>query len=292
MEAQAPQSNYVAERQPSAAANLGDTSSLRIAGFGACMISGYPHAGGGLFETGCRLIEQGLLRPVQSKIVSLGGFPVPRAEKHLRRNVFDFNPHYIVLQFGATDAQCPIRPKNRPDRPRNPPKETSSQSNSVLANAETQNRLRTVLKFLLWETTHDQPYNLLSPLRWEIASVLGVIQKIEPITPLSIFIAAIERIVDDCLSAGMIPVVLSPFIFGSRYTTRNAVLYTNALHELYSRTKGMVFIDCIRVLATFRKSMILMNDGFHLSAAAHNLIGEAIGQSIIADIRPKLLMAA
>ena len=52
---------------------------LRIAGFGACMISGYPHQGGGLFEVGCAAIEKSLLHPVQSIFVSLGGFPAPRA---------------------------------------------------------------------------------------------------------------------------------------------------------------------------------------------------------------------
>src|SRR5262245_27304191 len=91
-----------------------DVSSLRIAAFGACMISGYPHKSAGFFEVACRSIEKRLLRPVQSKTVSLGGFPAPRAEKYLRKKVFDFNPHYIVLQCGATDAQCPIRQTSRP----------------------------------------------------------------------------------------------------------------------------------------------------------------------------------
>jgi hypothetical protein len=60
---------------------------LRIAGFGACMITGYPHKGGGLFEIACGLIEKGLSRPVESTIVSLGGFPAPRAEKYLKHKI-------------------------------------------------------------------------------------------------------------------------------------------------------------------------------------------------------------
>ena len=250
------------------------------------MISGYPHEGGrGFFEIACRSIERHMSRTVQSKNVSLGGFPVPRAEKHLRSKVFDFNPHYIILQFGATDAQCPIRRRSRPT-------DHTSQPNAVLGKPATQNRRNSNMFDGWWETTHDQPYTLLSPFRWEVASTIGFLRKIKPITPLSTYITAMEHMVDDCMSAHITPVVLSPFVFGSRYTMRNAILYRNELHELYSRVKGMVFIDCIRVLATFRRSMILMNDGFHLSAAAHNLIGEAIGQSIIADIRIKILMAA
>src|SRR5579872_6260303 len=89
--------------------------SLKIAGFGACMITGYPHEGGGLFETACGLVEKRLSRPVQSTVVSLGGFPAPRAAKYLRKKLFNFNPQYVVIQLGATDAQCPIRAGSRPN---------------------------------------------------------------------------------------------------------------------------------------------------------------------------------
>jgi hypothetical protein len=87
---------------------------LRIAGFGACMITGYPHEGAGLFEVACGVVEESLSRPVQSTIASLGGFPAPRAEKYLKKKLFDFDPQYIVIQLGATDAQCPIRAGSRP----------------------------------------------------------------------------------------------------------------------------------------------------------------------------------
>jgi hypothetical protein len=75
------------------------------------MITGYPHKGAGLFEVACGVVEKRISRPVQSTIVSLGVFPAPRAENYLKKKVFGFNPQYqyIVIQFGATDAQCPIR---------------------------------------------------------------------------------------------------------------------------------------------------------------------------------------
>lgn len=225
------------------------------------MISGYPHEGVGLFETACGLVEKRLSRPVQSDIVSLGGFPAPRAEKYLKSKVFDFSPQYIVFQFGATDAQCPIRAGSRPtdqhSKPNAAPRATSY---------------------------HGRPATAFSTLRWQMASLIGHLRKIEPITPLTIYIAAIERMVDDCRSVGATPVVLSPFIYGSRYTTSKAVSYVNALHELHSRAQDMIFLDCVSLLANFPKSIILQNDGFHLSAVGHNLVGEAIGQAIVEDI--------
>jgi hypothetical protein len=240
---------------------------LRIAGFGACMISGYPHKGGGLFEVACSFVEKTLSRAVQPTIVTLGGFPAPRGEKHLKKKVFGFNPHYIVIQFGATDAQCPVRAASR---------RTDRCSKPV-------GRLRpsSALSY------HSQPATVLSRLRWEIASLIGYLRKIEPITPLSLYVAAIERMVDDCLSAGITPVVLSPFVYGSRYTMRNAIPYTDALNELHSRAQDMIFVNCCRLFGNLPKSMILMHDGFHLSRMAHNVLGETIGQEIVADIWTK-----
>jgi lysophospholipase L1-like esterase len=237
------------------------------------MITGYPHEGAGLFDVACRLVEKRLSRPVQSTIVCLGGFPAPRAEKYLKKMVFDFNPQYIVIQFGATDAQCPIRAGSRPT---NRCSELSTDGNSESS---------VVLRTKRTTSYHGQPATALSHLRWQLAALIGHLRKIEPITPLSSYIPAIERMVDDCRSAGIKPLVLSPFVYGSRYTMRKAIPYVDALHGLYSRAQDMIFVDCVRLLADFPKSRILQHDGFHLSATGQNIVGEAIGQAIVEDIR-------
>jgi lysophospholipase L1-like esterase len=237
--------------------NSNYVASLRIAGFGACMISGYPHQSGGLFKAACGAVEDLLERPVQSKIVSLGGFPAPRAANYLKRKLFSFDPDYIVIQFGATDAKCPIRPRNH--------------SSDVRAKSVNDNHQATALSFL----------------RWEIASVLGFILRPQPVTALSGYVAAIKTMVDDCISTRITPIVLSPFVFGSRYATRNAVLYADALRELQSDNGKHIFVDCNRLLTKFPRAMVLLKDGFHLSVAAHTLIGQAIGEVIVADVRAK-----
>jgi len=230
------------------------------------MITGYPHEGAGMFEVACRLVEKRLERTVQSTVVSLGGFPAPRAEKYLRQKVFAFDPQYIVIQFGATDAQCPIRARSRPTSTR------EANSNSSPGAAERP------------ASYHGQSATALSTLRWQLASILGHLRKIEPITPLSLYIAAIERLVDDCRTAGIKPVVLSPFVYGSRYTTRKSIPYVDALYELAAKAQDLIFIDCVRLLVEFPKSRILQHDGFHLSQLGQNLVGEAIGQAIVDDI--------
>jgi hypothetical protein len=226
------------------------------------MITGYPHEGAAMFEVACGLVEKRLSRPVQSAIVSLGGFPAPRAANHLKSKVFDFNPNYVVLQFGPTDAQCPIRKRNRTDRG------LKSSSDDLGA------------------SYHSQPATPLSPLRWELISLIGYLWKIDPITPLSSYIAAIGAMVDDCRSAGITPVVLSPFVYGSRYTMRNAISYTNSLRERLRAGDG-ILVDCVAALAKFPKSSILQHDGFHLSFAGHNVVGEAIAQAIVLDAKKR-----
>ena len=237
------------------------------------MITGYPHEGAGMFEIACELVEKRLSRPVQSTIVSLGGFPAPRAEKYLKK-VFDFNPQYIVIQFGATDAQCPIRARSRPN---NRCSELSNDGNSESSAALRTKRTTSYFDY------RDQPTTALSHLRWQLSALIGHLRKIEPVTPLSSYIASIERMVVECLSAGIKPVVLSPFVYGSRYTMRNAISYTNALHERLRAGDG-ILVDCVAALAKFPKSSILQHDGFHLSRAGHDLIGEAIAQAIVTDV--------
>jgi hypothetical protein len=246
-----------------------DVSALRIGGVGACMITGYPHESAGMFELACGLIERSLSRAVQSKIVSLGGFPAPCAEKYLKKRLFDFDSEYVIIQFGATDAQCPIRAGSRPTA--HSSSHGASKAIAVVAQST--------------GSYHGKPATSFSSLRWELASVIGQLRQIEPITPLSSYIAAIERMVGDCLSARSKPVVLSPFVYGSRYTSRKARPYVDALRELSSRTPGMIFVDCFSLLSALPKVRILQHDGFHLSRLGQDMIGEAIGKAIIEDVQ-------
>jgi hypothetical protein len=245
------------------------SSELRIAGFGDCMVSGYPHNAGGLFETACKLIQRELSRPIQSTIVSLGGYSAPRAEKYLKSRVLDFNPNYVVIQFGSIDAQCPIREVNRP---------------GPAARRKVSNSKRKEDDYSAAYSYHSKRPVIFSPLRWEIAAAIGYLRKIEPITPLPLYVAAIARMAAACSVVGAIPVVLSPFVYGSRYTMEKAIAYASALRNL-ARAQDMMFIDCISLLRSQPRSRILQYDGFHLSPLGHEVVGQAIAQTIVAQKR-------
>ena len=226
------------------------------------MIGGYPHDAGGMLDVACASIEKRLSRPVRSMVVSLGGFPAPRAEKHLKRKVLDFNPHYVVIQFASTDAQCPVRKSSRPKSTNDGPTGLSKPSSS-------------------WDSSyHLRTATVVSSLRWKLASLIGWVQGLDPITPLPLHLAAIERMIGECKEAGATPIVLSPFVYGSRYTTRSAANYTNSLDDL-ARARGFRFVDCMQELSSRAKREILQHDGFHLSRIGQRIIGQAIANSIV-----------
>lgn len=228
------------------------------------MISGYPHQGVGLFDVACSIVGECASRPIQSIVVSLGGFGAPRAQKYLGKRILPFRPHYVVLQFGSTDAQCPVRDSNRTDRPKSGGLSASQSSETARA-------------------TFAQASNL-SYFRWELASLIGAVRKLEPITPINSYRDAMATLVKDCKAAGVTPVVLSPFIYGSRYTARKAVSYVSALREIHSKEANMLLIDCMQLLGSYPKKLILQDDGFHLSPFAHGLIGRRVGEAILADL--------
>ncbi len=242
------------------ACELGN-SNLKIAGFGACMISGYPHKAGGLFEIACASVEKRLGRPVISKLVSLDGFTAPRAEKHLPRAMRGFGPDYIVIQFGSSDAYCPA--------PRVRRKSTSRGLVSSTRKLEL--------------AYHSQPSGPISLVRWEIVSLIGYLLKIDPETALPEYVAVIERMATLCISQMATPIILSPFVFGSRYSTKSAIFFTGELRTRLSRLRSVLLLDCVSVLGAFARTSVLQRDGIHLSQLGHRVVGEAIAATIASD---------
>ena len=244
-----------------------DIARLKIVGFGACMINGYPHERGGMFETACELIEKELACPVTSFVVSLVSFPAPRAQKYLSSKVLACKPDYVVFQFGATDAHCPIRKRNHP---------TAQIVDGGRSRARQPSR---------YSGYDRKPTTALSRIRWELISLLGFFKRPDPITPLPLYIATIEQMMLECRGAGAVPVVLSPFVYGSRYTTRNALAYAKALRDLHVTMPDAILIDCIDLLTKVTKSRILMRDGWHLSRYGHQVIGHTIANLIVRHVR-------
>jgi hypothetical protein len=241
-----------------------DHAPLRVAGFGACMMSGYPHKNGGFFNIACTRVAEDLACSVESKIFSFGGFPAPRVEKYLEPKIIGYAPNFVIIQFASFDALCPVRRACASD--------AGSGRPARLEKADSGN-------------AQVRPANPLSWLRWELASLLGYLRRLEPITPLPVYLPVMERMIDSCIAADVMPIVLTPFVYGSRYSMRSGVTYANALRELIANKPGAILVDCIEVLRSYPKSTILQHDGFHLSQNGHAAVGLAIAQQITSHLR-------
>jgi len=64
-----------------------------------------------------------------------------------------------------------------------------------------------------------------------------------------------------------------------------ASAYTAAIGDLAAATPGMLFVDCLALLARFPASKVLVADGFHLSRFGHARVGELVAASIGARLR-------
>jgi lysophospholipase L1-like esterase len=124
---------------------------------------------------------------------------------------------------------------------------------------------------------------LISSLRWEIVSLIGHLLKIDPETALPEYVAVIERMATFCITQKATPVVLSPFVFGSRYSTRSAIAFTTELRKHLTRLRGVLLVDCVGALGAFAKLSILQSDGIHLSQLGHRVVGEAIAAAIASN---------
>lgn len=228
--------------------------SLKLLGFGACMIKGYPLDSKGFFYVAAEEVRAWTPMNVQADVLSFGGFPAHRAAKHLQSQAVPRSPDYLIIQFGSTDAACPLR-KSRvgAKRPR--------------------------------KATPAKPASLFSIWRWQLRSAVCFVAKPEPISALDVYLAAMESIVSGCIASSITPIVLSPFILGGAYSLRSAKAYTESLKEMLHKFPEAIFIDCIVVLSQLPRAKALIADGVHLSELGHRRVGLALAAAILGDLQ-------
>jgi lysophospholipase L1-like esterase len=237
---------------------------LRITGFGACMIAGYPlSAETGFLDKAVQYLRDAQELEVELEIVTMGGFPVDRAQNHFAKRVLVTRPEVVVLQFGSIDASAPL---HRGFGVRHLLKKRV-QLNQIF-NRELKVRERDRL----------QPPTPLDVIKWQLRNLGGEILCVPSITPLNRYLPAILRMVKECRAAGAVVVVLSPFVMGGGRSNRFARRYTRALEHHLPKDPGVYFLDAHRVLSRGRRADVLLRDGFHLSAPGHQRLGVALGE--------------
>ncbi|QAA34760.1 MULTISPECIES: SGNH/GDSL hydrolase family protein [Clostridium] len=237
---------------------------MKIVGFGACLIEGFPH------ESNVSFFNQ-LLDSLSSKnniydneIVSLGGFPITRAKKYLDKKVIKVKPDIVILQFGTTDVDIKIK------------KTLSRRFNLKYSSSNIDMKLRNVERL---NYSYFNRFKLL--LKSFIKHLVAKILRVEPVTNIKDYIDSMEEIITSLNSHGIKVVVLAPFIQLDYLTNVRINRYIDKLSDLLKKNNNFYLVNCNSELLKQEKSEIFIFDGIHFTEKGHSIIASKISEVLI-----------
>jgi len=220
--------------------------SLKIFGFGACMVAGYPFPQE--FSFFSRLVEElAAVRSVDAKVVSLSGFLIDRARRHLAAKVLSHHPDYVVVQFGSSDAIAELQRylRRRLGRLR---KASARKGLSAAANNPSPVRAA----------------SLAFSVRWRVKGLIARWLRVPPRTPRQVYRQSVAAIASEIIASGGKPIILTPFLFGDSYSNEFGAQYAADVENL-GRELGFAVVNSQQVLRQYPACEVLLADGFHLS---------------------------
>jgi lysophospholipase L1-like esterase len=217
------------------------------------MIAGYPFTlDRGFLHQAVQYLHHSGYHKASCEVVSLGGFSAQRARKYLDAKVLRKKPGVVVLQFGSTDAQAPLR-------------------NNWLSRRLSRSKPRVA------QVVSPLPPTGLDLLKWRLRSLASNLLRVPPITPMETYRTVVLEMVQDCRAAGSRVVVVSPFVMGGERSNRFARGYAEALARSLPQVPEVQFLNAHALLSPQPRKRMLLRDGFHLSPEAHRMLGAALG---------------
>lgn len=232
---------------------------MRIVGFGTCMIGGFPYNSNKSFFT--QLINQLKLSDYNvefSKVISLGGFPIDRAKKHLNKKVISLNPDWVIIQFGTTDVSIDVK-----------------KSLSKIFNIDTTSTISDSSRAAELINQPLQHNFFIYFLKYFFKNLLIKFFKIKPITPMDIYISSIEDIIDTLNKNNINVIILAPFIQLDNFANIRINQYIEKVNELKEKY-NFHFLNCNTELKKYKKMDIFLCDGFHLTAKGHLIVANQL----------------
>ena len=188
---------------------------LKIKAFGACMIGGFPHpAEKSFFYLAVERLQAETNHRIIPSLFTFGGFPVTRVPKHLQPRCLVEQPDIVVVQFASSDLIVPLR-RNRHQHSISSVSRTVSTANPGLADR----------------------------VKWLACGIIGDALRLGPVTPPEIYLPTMEEITRAIAAAGVTPVILSPFVFGSRRSDRLAHDCSGRLQKIIAAIPAAHFVD-------------------------------------------------
>jgi len=211
------------------------------------MIGGYPHRQeDSFFHLAIARLQAGTDHHISESLFTMGGFPITRVPKHFQARCLAARPNIVVLQFGASDLTVPLR--------RHHPQSGQPIHASVSTQAPT------------W----------LDRKKWWVRSRIGDALNRKSVTPPETYLATLTQLTRTLLEHQIIPVVISPFVFGGRRSDRLACDCTRRLQEILAALPGAVYVDAYAALDRHPRRRMLRRDGSHLSLEGQRVVADEL----------------
>ena len=160
------------------------------------MLEGYPHRPeNSFFQLALEQLRAASVCKIKTSSYTLGGFPITRVIKHLASHCLAENPSIVVIQFATSDLVVPLRRKYH-------------RSNHRISRAA--------------RRVSDKPANLMNRLNWLLQGLVGDGLRLKSVTPPEVYLETMREIVQILRVHQIIPVVMSPFVFGGSRSNRIA----------------------------------------------------------------------
>ena len=214
------------------------------------MLGGYPHRPeDSFFHLALEQLREASSCQITTSCYTMGGFPITRVPKHLTARCLSAHPNIVVIQFASSDLIVPLRRKrsSQTSDSHSTPRKVSSESPSL------KNRLI-----------------------WQIQGLVGDTLQLKPMTPPPVYLETMGQITQILLDHGIIPVVLSPFVFGGRRSDRFAAECSVKLSQSLAKQPRAVYVDAYSALARYPRHQTLLADGTHLSLMGHRIVANAL----------------
>ncbi len=206
------------------------------------MIGGFPHRPDtSFFHRAVKRLQEKSDFPINSSVFTLGGFPITRIPKHVRSKGLAGQPDIVVLQFGTSDLIVPLRKLHKQS------KEQSARSVTVV-----------------------------DRVKWQVNGFLGEVLRRNSVTPPDVYRKTLLDVASTLREHDVIPVILSPFVFGGSRSDRLARVNSNLLKKEIEALPDALYVDAYSALASHPRNRMLLGDGSHLSLEGHKVVADVL----------------
>lgn len=240
---------------------------ISVLGFGACLITGYPlPEEAGFFGMAVKRAAVELNRGIDHKIVTITSCTAPKAVTRLAEDVLPQRPDIVVFQFGQSDIKVAVKRLWR---------EVTGQQRSPK---------EPVL-------VTEKPLRLNHRIDLFLRACAGLALGARPYTLRDDYRQSIAKMVETVVSAGIYPIVFTPFVFDNFLSDAWGRCYSRDLVDDFAGRDDVCVINGWEALAGHPRPRILLHDGMHLTRLGHQILADRLRMELVECIKLRRVQA-